>query len=510
MAKSQDLFFNNFQKGIGTSPYVGFGHMQNLEIFQIPGVVKMKYRQVLKYATLGLPIAIVHDYLGNEWCYTNNNYLYKNGVANFQTGTYNGVGNGFDMKVIGGTFIILTRGDGSNGYVDLINIQTGSNFFYPDYTQTNLGQGRLTPLYNLAIQVLTGNQQIYIANGNYVANITGFTPNANPAIAPTATFTPQAIPLQVGDFARTLGVLGRNLLVGTQGGSSFADLTFTQANIYPYDLGSLALGFQIPIEENGINQIFCYNNQAFIHAGLYGNIYVTNGSSIQFYQRVTTVNRSFGTTMLPRPNAINYVNNRLLVGTGNVGASDTFLSTSYHGIYEIQGSTKALNFQTISTLNVGQTQNLAVGAILPIGNDSLVVGWQDGSTFGVDTTDGNTYSSFSAFMECPVEIIGEPEDNANANDIIVYLTRPLVSGQQIRLQYRDGDTNPWIPILNYRNGSAYLDMSAGPANETALFTKSLIVNTNSLQIQAAFNQTTFNQGSNVFVLGIKVKRNVNE
>lgn len=511
MTKSPDIFVNNFQKGMGDSPYVGFGRMQNMEVFQIPGVAKMKYRQVLKYATLGLPIAIVRDYLGNEWAYTNNNYLYKNGVANFQTGTYNGTGNGFDMKIVAGVYLMITRGDGSNGYVDVISLQNGSNFFFPDWTQANLGQGRLTYLYNLAIQVLTGNAYIYIANGQNVATIQSFTVSANPAVAPTGTFVPAAIPLQAGDYARTLGVLGRNLIIGTQGGSSFADLTFTQANIYPYDLGTLTLGYPVPIEENGINQIFTYNNQAFIHAGLYGNIYVTNGTSVQFYKRVTVSNRAFGTTMLPRPNAINYVNNRLLVGTGSVGASDTFPSSSYHGIYEIRDGSKALNFQTISTLNVGQSQNLAVGVVLPVGNDVLLVGWQDGTSYGVDTTDSNTYGSFSSFIECPVEIVAEPQNNASYDDIIVYLADSLTAGQQIQLQWKDGFSNTWITITDYRNGNAYLSSASSPTLPvmgTALYTKSLINNANTVQMRVALSQNVGNTG-NILVLGVKVIKHTN-
>ena len=522
MPKSQDLFYNNFQRGIGVSPYTGFGRFQNMEIFQIPGVIKMKYRQVKKYSTLGLPIAIVHDYLGNEWAYTNNNYLYKNGVANYQTGTYNGVGNGFDMKIVAGVYIMITRGDGRNVYIDIISVQTSSYFFFPAWQQVSYPTvGGTAQIYNAPIQVLTGNQYIYIGFGNNVATIQNFTANSNPAAAPTGVFVSTAIPLQAGDYCRTLGLLGRNLLIGTQGGSSFADLTFTQANIYPYDLSQLLLGIPIYIEENGINQIFTYNNQAYIHAGIYGNIYVTNGSSIEFYNRVSVVNRSFGTTMLPWPNAINYVNNRLLIGTGNVNASDTFPSTSYHGIYELQGSgkTSALNFQTISTLNVGVSQSLAVGAILPLGNDNLVVGWQDGGSYGVDATDGapgtpglnGTYQSFSCFFECPVDIIAEPQNTETYDDIIVYLADPLIAGQQIQLWYKDGRSNAYVPIVA-ANGNAYLDSTCAPAGSTALFAKSRIDNVNTVQIKCAVSQglgSPYLNGINISILGIKVLKHTN-
>lgn len=507
--KSSDLFFPAPLKGIGDSPYVSNGRLQNLEIFQVPGIAKIKYQQSLFYPTLGLPIAIVKDPIGNVWAATNNNWLYKNGSLVF-TGTYNGIGGIWDMKVVG-NYIMITRFDGTNTYIDLIS----SSSLFANWGAGITSGATLNNLYNACIYVAPGNQFIYIGNGNNVANITLFTPNSNPLVAPTATLNPTAIPLQYNEFCRTLAVLGRNLLIGTQGGANFSDLSQTIANIYPYDLSTQTLGQPIAFEENGINQMFVYNNLAYIHAGIYGNIYTTNGSSVQFYKRVVPSNRAAGTTLFPHPNAINYINNKLLVGTST--GTDFLLnpSTSVQGIYEISG--KILNFQTISTLNVGSTQTLAIGAILPIGNDNLYVGWQDGpTTFGVDHATGADgsgiyvpYTNFSAIYETEVEIVGEPEDNSNFNDIIVYLSQSLVVGQQIQLQYRDGFTNQWVNIPDYRTaGKTYLDVNSGASGDTALFTKSRINNVNSVQIQVALNQTAAApQGSNIGFMGVKIKRN---
>jgi len=508
MPKSQDIVINNFQKGIGESLYTGFGRFQNLEIFQTPGAVKMKPRQALYFTPDSLPMAMVKDAYNNLWTGTYNGKLYLNTL---QAGTQPGgayiydptntpvtiqVGGPiYDLKIVQDYLFIAWAG-GASGGISLIgplNPASGAYYYFANWKTAGI-----EALYGKPLAVLTGNSTVYFGNGNNIGAITAFTPNANHTIAPTATLNTAAIPLQSGDFVQTLTVLGRNLLIGTQGGSYFNSVAASgTSNIYPYDLGSLILGTPILLEENGINQMFTVNNLTYIHAGIYGNIYVTNGSSVQFYKRLN-FDRTFATTTFPYPNAINYINNELLIGTssGNDNFQGSFGSSAIHGIYSIRSG--ALNFKTISTYNYGASQPLHIGCILPAGQDIVYAGWQDGTTYGVDYTDFVMAQNFNAFFESRVEIVAEPQNGATFDDIIVYLANPLIAGQQIRLRWRDGRNNPWNTI-------GTLTAASGPSGATALFAKALISNAKTVQIQCALKQADDAQvGNNVEILAIKI------
>lgn len=569
MAKTQDIIISNFQKGIAESPFVGFGKMQNLEIYQSPGSVKMKYRNTLSFTPNGLPVAIVGDVYGNFYVGTNTGYVYKVvGLTNPIVTTLISAGQiVYDLKVWQ-NYLWIATDSAISLYGPLGN--AGATVFTAIYGGLNSGYNK--PLFPVGAQSSNSNT-MYFGNGNYVGTITNFvagtsyvtgpgtiavtaglglvtgtgtsfltsfTPGSfiiangetrtvstvvnntsmytdnwlnnfsgaytystgGAGVAPTATLNATAIPLQLGEACRCLSELGRNLLIGTQSGATFNSLGASVANVYPYDLGTLTLGFPMQFEENGINQMFSVNNICYINAGIYGNIYQTNGSSIGLYRRLPFI-RAFNETLFPYPNAINYSNNELLVGTSTGTLSAP--SDMVQGIYSLKGSSSpVLNLRTISTTNVGKNQLLRIGAIYPYNQDVILVGWQDGSTFGVDYIDGSTFTNFSAFFESPIFVVGEPLDNTTFDDIEVYLTKTLVAGQQIQLYWRDG-FGSWTPIPA-KNGNTYLDVTCGPIGTTSYFTKSLIDNANTVQIRCELSQPTTLQNGNIGVQQIRIRR----
>lgn len=471
MAQTKDLVINNFQTGIGESHYTGFGRMQNLEIFQVPGSFKMKYRSVLSFTPVGLPMAIVKDIYGNVYVGTDQGYLYKNGTI---LGTPKSVI--WDLKVWN-NYLFITYATTMDVYGPL---DSGGATTFPNWLGLSLVSS-----YGHGMLPLQGNT-MYICNGGNVATITSFAAGAV-GVAPTATYNSTAIPLPSGDYARCLAELGRTILIGCQSGASFYDLyTVSQSNIYPYDLGTLTLGYAIAFEENGINQMFTQGNIAYVNAGIYGNIYRTNGSSVDFYKTVL-FGRSFGETITPYPNAINYVNNELLVGTAYAGSS----ATSLQGVYSIRPGGK-LNFRTISTTNTGSTQPLKIGAIYPTGQDTMLIGWQDGTTYGVDTIDFNTFVN-SAYFESQVYKVGTYTDNVTYEHLDIQLTRPLITGQQIKVYWRDGINSSWILMATFTSASVQ-------SGSTALYSKAIITDANTLQIRCELSQPT----STVFPNNIEV------
>lgn len=488
--KNGNIIIHNPQVGMGDSPYVGYGRMQNVEINQVPGILKMKYRSVLKYSVVGLPMAIVRDSLGNEYVGTDRGYFYKNGLLQRSDAVKI-----YDLKVWQ-DYLLITR----DTVIDVYGPLSSGGASYFQNWKTGLTSGYFHKLMPL---LPTGGAIMYVGNGNSVGTLTSFVAG-DPGVpsAPTATWNATAVPLAFGEYCQTLGVLGRFLLIGTQGGGNFQNVNrLNIANIYPYDLGSLTLGIPLQLNENGINQIFVSNNLAYIHAGIYGNVYRTNGSSIEFYKKIP-YNKVFGTAIFPYPNAINYINNELLIGTSTL--NDTFPgSLSTQAVYSIRDTNKALSYRTISTTNIGSDQTLQIGVILPTGQDNMLIGWQDGTSYGVDEIDSTLFENYSVFFEAPVEIVAEPENNATFDDIIVYTANPLVSGQSIRLRYRDG-------LLSTYTDIGIITSSSAKTGSTGYFIKSKINNSNTVQVECALKQeNTVLFGNNINILGIKILRHTN-
>lgn len=497
MAAIKDLIINNFQKGIGDSPYVGFGRMQNLEIFQTPGSAKIKYRNVLLASPVGMPIASCKATNGTVYYATDQGNIYDS-VGNQYAAN---VGVIYDLKVWNNFLFYtydksVTSSPNYTGAIGIIGPLSGGTSFTNANYQTNLVSGYL---YNKPLLPIAGDA-MYIGNGANVGVLSNFLPS-NPS---GATWNPTAVPLPYGEYCRTLSQLGRSVLIGTQGGSGFTDLSQVIANIYPYDLGTLTLGFPIPFAENGINQMLAVNNQVYVHAGIYGNIYVTNGTSVKPYKKLP-FNRAYGTTIFPYPNAMNYVNGELLIGTSTY--LDSFPgSSSVHGIYSIYLATGALNFKTISTQNIGTNQQLKVGSILPTSQDQMFTGWTDGAVTGLDQVDSVVSNNFSAFFESQVFKVGTPLNNATFTDIEVQLSEPLITGQQINLKYRDGVTQPWTLIP----GMPLTIANAQGGDATALYAKAKMTNLNILQVRGEAVQLDSTQfPGNVNFLEVRLRQNAN-
>lgn len=477
MTKDNGITIKNFHEGIATSPHVGFSKLQNLEIFEVPGIAKIKYRTVQKYSLDGLPVSIQKDINGNIYVLTSSGKVYKNGTL-----IITGLGASYDMKVWKNYLFITAQTQlHLYGPLDSLSAQSFSSW------QSGLASGYNKPIIGGQDDIL------YVGNGNSVASVSNFAAAAA-GVSPTGTWTADALTLPDGQFVRTLAELGRYLMVGTQGGSSEADISSVNvANIYPWDRSSTSFELPIELKEQGVNQMFAVNNLLFVHAGIYGNIYVTNGSSVQFLQKIP-FNRAFATTLKPYPNAINYINSELLVGTST--GSDVYPNTSVHGIYSIKN--QKLNFRTISTTNVGQNQILYIGAILPTGQDTILIGWQDGTSYGVDEVDFRAYEDFSAFLESPLYQVGTALSPRTFAHLEIRLSKPLIAEQQIRIKWRNSLDAEWTEI-------ATLDTSNTEANELALYSPALISEATSIQLRVELTQplnTSF--GKNIELIEVRI------
>jgi len=421
MDKNGIITIGDWQKGTAESPYYGFGSIKNCEVFETPGALKIGNSLIPKLSNLQyIPVAYLKASSGDEFVLLSNDgigtsTLYKNGVS-----LTNVAGQAWDMVEYKG-YLIISSSVGLHAY----GITTATAYF-------NTFKSGLTSVYYIKM-IVGQDDKVYLTNGNSVATITNFVAGGF-AVAPTCTLTATALDLKDGQYAVTLEELGTKIMIGTQGGGSWSARGSQRvANIYPWNRQAGTLGnpgladLPIKLNECGIHAMKSVNNILYVVAGTRGNIYKTDGTSCVKIGRLPwTQDRSYATSICAFPNAIELSsNNNLLVGispySGNVENT---------GVYEI-------NIDGKNEIVLKHTKNSSsIGVIATNALDTVFVGFQTGSTFGLDYTIGNSYGDYSAMAESQVYIVGDAIKKKTFQHIDFTLGKLFTNQQKIRLSYR--------------------------------------------------------------------------
>lgn len=420
-------------KGIADSPYIGFASMLGCEVFETPGVLKIAARTVKNTAIAtidGLPIKKLTDVYGAEWILTNAGKLYRDNLL-----IKSSIGGAWDM-VSWRDYIIVRHGLGTGVLSAWGPLSSGAQAWVP-----NFASGMDSSYYG---KLLAGQDDIvYIGNGNKVASLAQAAGQTfNPSSGATFGFNLAALTLPLNEYVVTFEEIGKNLVVGTQGGSNWADRTnFTVAKLYPWDRSSPSFNLPIKFNECGIQAMIAKNNRLYVVAGTRGNVYETDLSTFALIRTIPwNTNRIYNTSMMMYPNAIGFSQRgNLLVGTST--AIDTYGSTpsnSKHGLYEISMSRgyPAILKNIASTGNVGASQPLYIGMVWTGAGDDISFGWQDGSAYGLDDTDFHVYANYAAYLESEIMYIALKNAKKGFQHIEFKLGRPLIAGQGIKLYGR--------------------------------------------------------------------------
>jgi len=419
-------FGGNWQNGQVKHPIYGFGLLQNVEVFENPGIVKIKNRSVLNsnISPNQLPVAEVYDVYGNTYTLTGetgNGSCYKNGVV-----IQASIGFGWDLKIYK-DYLWIRHSTFLSAYGPLSS--AGAQWFpYIDTGYATAYRGGL---------LIGQDDFLYTGNGNYVAKIE-VTASGTVGIAPTLSVNKTALDLPDGQYVSCLEEYGTKIIIGTHGGASYFDRgNHTIARLYPWNrqLGTLGnpglADLPIIFSENGVNAIKQHANKLYVSAGTQGNLYVTDSTNYVRLPPLPYTKSGVNYASTVHPNAIDVSpKGTLLVGlTGDLNAY------SKPGIYEINiaDSNYAISFRTPTSFNDG---TLKIGFINSVGYQTINVGWSNGASYGVDTTDFRLYTSYGGIIETELVKVGQYSDKKTFEHIEWCLAEPLVSGQNIRISYR--------------------------------------------------------------------------
>lgn len=309
-----------------------------------------------------------------------------------------------------------------------------------------------------------GGSSFTISSGSYY--ITTF----DPSVSTTFLFHRQALALPYDEQATALAEvsLGNtvNLVVGG----------ITQ-NVYFWDESSIGYTtVRLPEGAAGTQVIASANNNAFVFAGNKGNIYLTNGSALA------------GTMTLSdycaNPNGNNQdpyfiwadarvIRSRIFFSvqdqnskntTGNMGGIWSFtLPQNYALQTNIQGSATHLENQS----SYG-TYNGVCNVILPSQNQQAngpqyFSAWTSDintPTYGIDISSTSPYTGGQAQIDTNLIPLGTYLAPGTMLNLEYKLSRPLVSGESIKIQWRPDLTSAFTPIGN-GPGGAGIDNTIG-------------------------------------------------
>jgi hypothetical protein len=146
----------------------------------------------------------------------------------------------------------------------------------------------------------------------------------------------------------------------------------------------------------------------------------------------------------------------MLFGLSGIGNTDTT-----YGVYAmsltpadmgdgVQVKYPVVMRNSISTGNTGQSQQLSIGFLYPTSADQLYIGWQDGTTYGVDVITSTVTSGYNTVIYSKYYNIGTNLKKHTFKRMEIFLSDPLLDGQSIRISYREnlGDTI-WHTIGTY-------------------------------------------------------------
>lgn len=352
------------------------------------------------------------------------------------------------------TYLFVFR----NGSVDVVPITNEAARETPVWTNAWQSLNTSSSTSNSHHAIVGQDNIIYFCDGRYVGSIRELT-TFDPASGATYTYNNQALTLPNGEIASWLEELGINLLIAGQ----------TYNKIYPWD--RIAISFFLPliVAEPGVYRLKNINNIVYILAGLKGNVYQTNGATVQLYKRIPeSIIGNGSSNNISEWGGIASRAGDLVFGLASVNNS------SASGIWRISKD----GILTMDQIPSTGAKN--VTTILDSEADFYYFGYNG----GFDGTSTTRYGNLEAVIQTPVYRVGIKSDPATFQELEIQLANKISSGQ-VRVSYRTATSDSFTTLSTFT-----MD------NTNTSFTADIgLINIENLQLQIEMNGTGSNSSA---------------
>lgn len=294
----------------------------------------------------------------------------------------------------------------------------------------------------------------------------------DPTNTATYTWQPSAVLLPVTDIANTIALIGNgSAATGGTGGATNVLVGGLTNIIYPWAPGTSFFQPVVFVSESYIQQMVTVNNLVYVFAGSKGNIYITNGSSLTSVISLPDyVANSTGADQDPFFiwGGAMYLRGRIWCSAQapNSGGVWSFIPTINYYPEQDNGIALRLEHQNSYGTYAGMATILFAPQKTTDQNAEGVqyfAGWDDGTSgassnpYGIDFSGTTPYTSFAggtgstpftgaAVIETDLIPIGTLLDKTSFAQIEYKVSTPLVSGENIGINYRPNAASAWLPL----------------------------------------------------------------
>lgn len=443
MPKSNELVIDDFFKGIGPSPHLGFGDMRNLDIWTTPGVARINNLTVKESAS------VVVDLI--KWIVKNpRNSQELFGLGD--TGTvYTSTNYGDTWAVVAGNTLTSAFGQGLAIWKDYLFVarSTTLDVYGPLTAGAAWTNGWKTidsdSLWH-PMHVSLNDGKLYGGAGRYVFSLEELTTFV-PATAASFTWTQQALDLPADYRIKCIAELGENLMLGTWMGTSVYD--FKIADVFPWDRSSPSFTTPLRLNRNGVHGMINVNNILYILGGVTGEIFSSNGVQSTVIAQIPShiMSTEAGAYLEWFPCSLISHKGRLFFSVNTNGGQ------AGAGVWSLlpTGKENILNLEhVISTGGYGTTTALKIPALLVSQIANIVISWNDNTTYGIDRVLlDQRYTSYAAYFESAYYQVGSPLVKRQFTQLEFQLAEALTTGQGIRIKYRTDLSSSFTTIGTY-------------------------------------------------------------
>jgi len=248
-------------------------------------------------------------------------------------------------------------------------------------------------------------------------------------------YDPNYLTLPAGWRVRCFGYWREYLAIGCMKGNNIPD--YDSGRVYFWDGISTTYNFYIDVPEGGVNTVFGSRGKLYVWAGYQGDMLIyTGGDSADKVKRIP--NWTPDTYIEILPGAVT-----MWKGVLNFGVGRSNSTVFQRGVY----SYGALNVRyndsmSFDYVNSGGTydSDVTIGMVMTV-NQKLLIGYQDGISYGVDYVDSSNIPSREGTIEGIVQDDGLTWKTKEALTAVATFL-PLRTGESVVVKYKlDRDEN---------------------------------------------------------------------
>lgn len=253
-------------------------------------------------------------------------------------------------------------------------------------------------------------------------------------------WNPNAIQLASGYSVRCFGYWQEYLVAGTWKGTTVKQ--YDQGRLYFWDGTADTFNFFIDVPDGAVNAVLGSRGALYVLAGYQGQLlkYV-GGTEAQPLIRVPRIEADEYADIYPQAMAM--WRNNLRIGVAGGSDASQLVKTVYtYGKPTLRYIDSLSADYPISTGNYGTTVNIS---LLHVVDSTMLVGWQDGTAYGVDAISMSNAPQASGTFE---SLIRDNESiwKQKSSQTLVATFKPLVSGESVSIKTKTNRASSWSTL----------------------------------------------------------------